>query len=729
MKLVGISVLAVVCLLVAGVTCNYGGYYPVTPQRNQGGWWGLYYTIALACCVGLALADWDALGYGSSYGYGGIGAGYHGYGQASYVPVPYYPGGGAKGGIGNGGIIAMIGMLFLLLTLFGSNSNQDNIILLNSTLEGSAMTLLRTAAVVLIVGLVYKYYSADNTNKLSTLKEIPDDEYDYVIVGAGSAGSVIAARLSEDKQSKVLLLEAGGHYDQSENFHIPGMWAVSQQTKYDWQFYTEPQSQSSQGLKEKRGVWSRGKVLGGSSILNAMQYTRGSPFDFDEWAAAGCEGWGFKDVLPYFLKAEDIQIDEFETSKYHSKGGPLAVTHGYLSQLTHVYLRAGQELGYNITDYNGEDQEGFSIVQKNIRKGVRSSTSLEYLGRANGRENLHISINSLVTKVEIANKRAEGVFFIKEGKKRYVKARKEIVISAGAVNFPHLLMLSGVGQEKHLAEMDIPLVANLPVGENLQDHQMVFMYSNINKPFSTTVDVVTSWWTWLKYNLLGEGPLSYAGLDGSAFLHLDKKKKGKMYPDIQIVFFSFLFRDNIFNLSFLEKNGNKHGFTTDICLTRPKSTGRITLRSKDPFDYPKIDSGYLTDKADVETFIGGIRIWEKLTETKAFQDLGVDVNQMQKEFCSAYKFRSDEYWECVVRHVALTEYHHSGTCKMGAVNNPTAVVDPELRVKGIKGLRVADASIFPNVTSGNTNAPTIMVAEKAADMIRGKDTVKKFRLK
>ncbi|XP_060603817.1 glucose dehydrogenase [FAD, quinone]-like [Ruditapes philippinarum] len=595
------------------------------------------------------------------------------------------------------------------------------------------MAMLRMAVFIILVAFAYNYYRSKNKNKLAVLEGVPDDVYDYVVIGAGSAGSVLAARLSEDKDSKVLLIEAGGHYDESENFHIPLLWTLSQKTKYDWEFYTEPQTQSSQGLKDKRAFWPRGKVLGGTSILNAMQYTRGSPFDFDEWKAAGCEGWGYEDVLPYFLKAEDIQITELETSKYHSKGGPLAVSNGHITPLTDVFTRAGQELGYNVTDYNGEDQEGFSIVQKTIRNGVRSSTGLEYLGRANGRQNLHISINTLATKIEVINKRAVGVFYIKDSKKRYVKARKEIILSAGAVNSPHLLMLSGIGPEKHLKEMNIPLVANLPVGENLQDHEMVFLFSDINKPFSVTVDMATSFWNLAKYYLFGEGPLAYAGLDGSAFLHLDKTQKGKTYPDIQIIFFSFLFRDNIFNFNdvlaeeLLEKDGFKHGFTTDICLTRPKSKGRITLKSKDPFDYPKIDSGYLTDKADIKTFLGGIRIWEKLTTTKAFQDLGVNINQIQKKFCSQHKYRSDEYWECFVRHSALTEYHHSGTCKMGAANNPTAVVDPELKVKGIQGLRVADASIFPNVTSGNTNAPVIMVAEKAADMILGIDTVDKFR--
>jgi choline dehydrogenase len=418
---------------------------------------------------------------------------------------------------------------------------------------------------------------------------------------------------------------------------------------------------------------------------------------------------------------------------YHHSGGPLAVSGGRVTELSDKYMKAGQELGFNITDYNGADQEGFNRIQVTVRNGVRDATGLAFLGRIGKRSNLDIVLETFVTKVNIKNKEADGVFYVRNGRKSYVRAKKEVILSAGAINSPQILMLSGVGPKEHLESMKIPVLVDLPVGNNMHDHQMVFLFSKITKPISLSDDLLNSFWTRLRYNLFGTGPLTIAGSDGSAFFYNDQSKRGKSYADVQAIIFSKFIDGNFFNIKdsiakeYLAEHGNIEGFNFIVSVTHPKSRGTLRLKSSDPFDYPLLDPQYLTDKRDVEDFIGGIRLWERFMQTKTMKELGVDMNQMKLSFCSQHKFRSDDYWECIVRHLALTVYHHSCTCKMGADEDETAVVDSKLRVKGIKGLRVVDASVFPAVTSGNTNAPVIMVAEKAADMIRGIDSVKSIR--
>ena len=598
------------------------------------------------------------------------------------------------------------------------------------------MSLYTNAVIVIIVALSVTYYVQQGPfKKTSILTKELNDEYDYIVVGAGSAGSVVASRLSEDKDKTVLLLEAGGHYEEDPLLHVPVHFFSLGHGRHDWDFYTEPQKVSCLGLKDNRGFWPRGKVLGGSCMLNGMQYTRGSRFEYDEWARNGCTGWSYKDVLPYFLKSEDIQIEDLKSSKYHSAGGPIAVSGGKTTPLGELYMKAGKEAGFTVRDYNGEEQEGVSYFQATIRNGVRSSTSVEFLGHTADRKNLHIAVNSHVTKVEIEKKRATGVYVIRNHRKSFLRARKEVIVSAGAIGSPQLLMLSGIGPKEHLESHGIDVKADLPVGQNLQDHQVVLMFTKINSSISLTQNLLENWWTKLQYKLFGSGSLGKSSLDGSGFFYSDETKRGKSYADIQFIFISTLPDINFFNFKDevvkeqMAKTPNDNGFSTVVSASHPKSKGTITLRSTDPFDYPIIDPQYLTDQRDIKDFIAALRIWERFIETPTMQSLGAKVEHAKISFCSQHEFRSDAFWECVVRHLAVTEYHHCGTCKMGGKADPTAVVDPQLRVIGIKGLRVVDASVLPNVTTGNINAPIIMVAEKASDMIRGTDSIKHFRNK
>ncbi|CAN8022927.1 unnamed protein product [Ixodes persulcatus] len=559
-------------------------------------------------------------------------------------------------------------------------------------------------------------------------------------VGGGSAGAVVASRLSEDPGVSVLLLEAGG----LPNFFldVPLLAAEIQQTKFDWAYRTVPQEVSCFGLKNRQSLWPRGKVLGGSSVLNYMLYVRGNRRDYDRWERElGCLGWGWDSVLPYFLKSEDNRDPEIAFNGYHGRGGYLTVsTAPYTSPLAHAFVASGMALGYPNLDPNGPVQTGFAIPQGTVRRGGRCSTAKAFLEPCRGRQNLHILVRAHVTKASRRSsailfsemKRASTVLFRHRRLQRSVRARREIILSAGSVSSPQLLMLSGIGPRRHLESLGIRVISDLPVGENLQDH---IGGAGISFSINDSVSVVRKRFnpkTAFDYFLKGQGPLTVlGGVEGIGFLRTKYNAESDDWPDAEIHFVSSSpaadgghtirrvmgMTDELFNRVY-KPYLNMDSFTMYPVLLRPKSRGWIKLRSADPNDHPVIDPRYLTELQDVLVLVEAMKQLIALGLSEPFRKFDAQIFATDFPGCEAYAPYSDEHLACLARTYTATIYHPSGTCRMGDAGDPTTVVDPELRVLGVSGLRVVDASVFPDIPSGNTNAPVIMVAEKASDMIR-----------
>ncbi|HMD62677.1 MAG TPA: choline dehydrogenase [Stellaceae bacterium] len=527
-------------------------------------------------------------------------------------------------------------------------------------------------------------------------------EADFIVIGAGSAGCAVAARLSEDPATRVLLLEAGGE-DRNRWIHIPlGFGKTFADPSLNWCYETEPDP----GAADRRVFWPRGKVLGGSSSINGMVYIRGQAEDFDHWRQLGNTGWSFEDVLPYFRRAEHQTRG---ADAFHGTEGPLCVSDvPDRHPICEAFIHSAMELGFpRNDDFNGATQEGVGYHQTTTRKGRRCSTAVGYLRPAMQRPNLQVTTGALTEKITFDGRRATGVRFRQDGRIITARAGREVILCGGAVNSPQLLMLSGIGPQQHLSELGIAVVHHLPgVGQSLQDHYSAPIKLRCRLPI-TVNDVMQSnvrkLKSGLQYMMFKNGPLAMATSPAALFA---RTRPELASPDIKCSISPFSAerpQDGLHPFS---------GFTMIAYQLRPESRGQIKLKTPDPADPPAVYPNYLATDTDQRTIVAGLKLCRQLLANPHLQRF------IQSEFLPGPAVQTDEQLLDFARQRGGTVYHPTSTCKMG--DDTMAVVDPELRVHGVEGLRVADASIMPTVVSGNTNAATIMIGERVADMVREK---------
>lgn len=531
------------------------------------------------------------------------------------------------------------------------------------------------------------------------------ERFNYIVVGAGSAGCVLASRLSQDPAVKVLLLEAGPE-DRSLWLHLPiGYGKTMWSAKYNWCFYTDPDP----NMNGRRIYWPRGKTLGGSSAINGLIYIRGQREDYDLWEKQGNVGWNYSNVLPYFIKSEKNQRG---ASEFHGDSGPLKVSDiGQTHELIEAFIQGAEENGVPKTvDFNGVSQEGAGYYQLTTWKGWRCSTATAYLKPARKRANLKVASQARATGVIFDGKRAMGVKYRQGGKEHIahiIPDAGEVLLSAGAIHSPQLLQLSGVGPAALLKHHGIPVVVDLPgVGENLQDHLQIRLGYECTKPI-TTNDVLNSWFgqvsIGLQWLFRKQGPLAIGINQGGCFMRALPDEAAT--PDIQF---------HVATLSADMAGGKVHpysGFTFSICQLRPESRGYIRIKSRDPSETPEIQPNYLATELDRRTAVAGVKAARRIAQSAAM------APYVKKEVKPGPDAQTDDDLLEFCRESGATIFHPSGTCKMGAASDALAVLDERLRVRGVQGLRVIDASAMPTLVSGNTNAPIVMMAEKAVDMI------------
>ncbi|MFQ5937043.1 MAG: GMC family oxidoreductase [Acidiferrobacterales bacterium] len=530
-------------------------------------------------------------------------------------------------------------------------------------------------------------------------KAVSAADFDYVIVGAGSAGCVLANRLSTSGKHSVLLLEAGPRDDYLW-IHIPIGYARTMfNPKYNWCFYTEPDP----GMNNRKIYWPRGKVLGGSSAINGLIFVRGQSQDYDHWEQLGNQGWGWNDVLPYFIKSER---NERGASEFHGAAGEVGVSDvGEPHELAEAFIAAAEQAGIpSNDDFNGKTQEGVGYYQLTTWRGRRCSTATGYLKPARKRPNLRVETEAFATRVLFEGKQAAGVVYRRGGNDHQVRARHEVLLCAGALQSSQLLQLSGIGDAELLKRHGISIIHHLPgVGQNLQDHLQIRVIHRCVKPVTTNDDmrnVLRKVKMGLKYFLFRSGPLSIGINQAGAFA---RTRPDAGTPDVQFHFAA---------LSADMPGAPLHdfsGFTSSVCQLRPQSRGTVIIKSGDPFEPPAMHPNYLSADVDGSTVIAGLRLARRIADSPALRRYIVD------EYMPGGDRQSDDELLEFARDTGVTIFHPSGTCKMGS--DAAAVVDTRLRVHGVEGLRVVDCSIMPTLTSGNTHAPVVMIAEKAADII------------
>lgn len=528
---------------------------------------------------------------------------------------------------------------------------------------------------------------------------------DYIIIGAGSSGCVLANRLSKNPNDNVILLEAGST-DYNPWIHVPvGYFKTMHNPKTDWCYKTDKDA----GINNRQIDWPRGKIMGGSSSINGLLYVRGQREDYDEWANLGNKGWSYDEVLPYFIKSEDQQNG---ANQYHGALGYLKISNLRLRRLiANRFISGAEEIGIPWNDdYNGANQNGVSYFQQTAHNGFRCSTARGFIKPIKHRKNLSIITHAHVSKILFKDKQAIAVEFIKNNNKQILYATKEIILSAGAINSPQILQLSGVGSPELLKNHSIECIHPLKsVGENLQDHLQVRLVHKTN--LRTLNDELNSWikqfFAGIQYILTQTGPLTLAASQVAIFTHSSlgvQDKVASKRPDIQ-----FHFQP----LSADKPGDGVHpfsAFTSSVCQLRPFSKGRISIQSNNPLDYPSIQSNYLSDERDHSVIVNGIKVARKIIQSKALSSC------ITEEYVPGHQYQSDAELLEVARNYSQSIYHPVGTCRMG-IDSKESVVNPRLQIHGLQRLRVVDASIMPSIISGNTNAPAIMIAEKGADMI------------